>query len=83
MSIRLLLAALAVVAVPVAVLGQQPAPDPNRKPWPERRYCEVYNHIGSRLEKARRCYSKAQRDQMRYEARQATEHAQIIKTHAH
>lgn len=67
MSIRLLLAALAVVAVPVVVLAQQPAPE--RKAKAERRYCVADNDPAGRLRNIRRCYTKAEHDAMKQEAR--------------
>lgn len=78
MSIRLLAAALAVVAVPVAVLAQQPAPETKAKAKAERRYCVVDNDPAGRLRSSvRRCYTKAERDEMRQEARKTIE---IIQT---
>jgi hypothetical protein len=77
MSIRLLAAALAVIAVPVAVLGQQPAPA--RKAKAERRYCEVDNDPAGRLRNIRRCYTKAEREAMKQEARQAVDRIQTMK----
>ena len=77
MSIRLLAAALAVVAVPVAVLAQQPAPQTKQKV--ERRYCEADNDPAGRLRNVRRCYTKAERDAMRREARQTIERIQNMR----
>lgn len=77
MSIRLLAAALAVIAVPVAVMGQQPAPA--RKAKAERRYCEVDNDPAGRLRNIRRCYTKAEREAMKQEARQAVDRIQTMK----
>lgn len=74
MSIRLLAAALAVIAVPVAVMGQQPAPA--RKQAPERRYCVIDNDPAGRLRNVRRCYTKEERAAMKQEAREAIERIQ-------
>jgi hypothetical protein len=74
MSIRLLIAAAAVIAVPVAVMGQQPAPA--RKAKAERRYCVVDNDPAGRLRSMRRCYTKAERDAMKAEAREAIDRIQ-------
>jgi hypothetical protein len=72
MSIRLLIAAAAVIAVPVAVMGQQPA----RKAKAERRYCVIDNDPAGRLRNIRRCYTKAERDAMKAEAREAIDRIQ-------
>lgn len=77
MSIRLLIAAAAVIAVPVAVMGQQPAPP--RKAKAERRYCEVDNDPAGRLRNIRRCYTKAERDAMKAESRRTIERIQNMR----
>ena len=74
MSIRLLIAAAAVIAVPVAVMGQQPTPP--RKAKAERRYCVVDNDPAGRLRNIRRCYTKAERDAMKREARETIDRIQ-------
>jgi len=77
MSIRLLVAALAVVAVPMAVMGQQPAAE--RRPAPAKRYCETYSDVQSRLSGRRRCQTKAERDQLKMESRQVVDRIQLMK----
>lgn len=77
MSIRLLVAALAVVAVPMAVMGQQPASE--RRPAPTKRYCETYSDVQTRLSGRRRCQTKAERDQMKHEARMVVDRIQTMK----
>ena len=70
MSIRTLAALLAVVAVPVAVMAQQPAPE--KKAKAERRFCVVDNDPAGRLRAPiRRCYTREERDAMRAEARKS------------
>jgi Ni/Co efflux regulator RcnB len=77
MSIRLLIAVAAVVAVPMAVSGQEPAR--KTKPTAERRYCQSYTDIQSRLQNRRRCQTRAERDAMKQDARQAVERIQSLK----
>jgi hypothetical protein len=80
MTISALTAAIAVVALPVAVLAHQAVPESASKRDYERRYCVVYSQIGTRLVNARRCHTRAERDALRFEGRLATEHLQILKT---
>ncbi len=80
MSLRLVLAAAAVVAVPVALYAQAPtevAPVASAKS--ERRICEATVEIGSRLSRARRCYSKAEHDAMKAESRAVVDRVQALK----
>lgn len=62
MSIRALLAAIAVVAIPIAVSGEEPlrpAKDPSLK-----KICRVHTETGSRLNQVRRCMSR--REELEY-----------------
>lgn len=77
MSIRLLIAVAAAIAVPVAVMGQTGAPP--RKAKAERRYCETYTDVQTRLSNRRRCQTKAERDAMKHEARQVVDRIQTMK----
>ena len=77
MSLRLVMAAIAVVAVPVALYAQAPAPVAPSKS--ERRVCESTVDIGSRLGRARRCYSKAEHDAMKAESRDVVDRVQSLK----
>jgi len=77
MSLRLVMAAIAVVAVPVALYAQAPAPVAPDKS--ERRVCETTVDIGSRLARARRCYSKAEHDAMKAESREVVDRVQALK----
>jgi hypothetical protein len=77
MSYRLLAATLAVIAVPIAAVGQQPAAEPSAKP--EKRSCETTHEIGSRLALVRRCRSRSERDAHKQEARQTVDRVQALK----
>jgi hypothetical protein len=78
MSIRFFLAALAVVAIP-AMVGAQQQGTP-RKQAPERRVCEAYSDINSKLSGRRRCQTRAERDALRQETRQVIDRIQNLKT---
>lgn len=65
MSIRALVAAFAVVAIPIAVSGQQPAGGSNNSA--EKRICTVHNVTGSRLGRVRRCMTQREREEYRKE----------------
>ena len=71
------LAAIAVVAVPIAVQG---AEGPRRtKPTAEKRTCEVDTPLGSRLGGVRRCRSAAEREAHKAEARRTVDRIQAFK----
>ncbi len=74
---RFMLAAVAVVAVPVAVSGQEGTPP--RKESPAKRTCEANTEIGSRLNRVRSCRTKAEREQMKIEARRTVDRIQALK----
>lgn len=76
-GVRFILAAIAVVAVPVAVSGQENAPP--RKESPARRTCESNAEIGSRLNRVRTCRTKAEREAMKIEARRTVDRIQAQK----
>jgi len=65
MSIRAWVAAIAVVAIPIAVSGQQPAGD--SKDRAEKKICTVHLATGSRLDRVRRCMSRREREEYRKE----------------
>ena len=65
MSIRALVAAIAVVAIPIAVSGQQPAGDSKNRA--EKKICTAHIATGSRLERVRRCMTKREREEYRAE----------------
>lgn len=79
MSIRILLAALVTIAIPIAVIGQ-PAP-PKARDTSQRRVCEVDTQIGTRLGNIRRCRTKAERDAARAESREIAERIQMRKAY--
>ncbi len=75
--VRAFLAALAVVAVPIAVQG---AEGPRRtKPNAEKRTCEVNTPVGSRLGGVRRCRSASEREAHKAEARTTVDRIQAMK----
>lgn len=75
MIVRTFLAALAVIAVPIAVQGAEgPSGPPEAK-----RTCEVNVPTGSRLGGIRRCRTKAERDLAKQEARRVVDRIQAMK----
>jgi hypothetical protein len=78
MSVRALLAAIAVVSVPIAVNGAEPqtqaTPDPQAK-----RTCTVRYEIGSRLNRVRTCRTAAERETAKQEQRQVIDRIQNDK----
>ncbi len=78
MLVRLAFASLAVVAVPIAVFGAEPAPT-RGSDYATKKVCEANVPTGSRLGGVRACRTKAERDQMRAEARQVVERVQALK----
>ncbi len=79
MSIRLFVAAAAVIAVPMAVMGQPAATTKRKEQASERRYCVVDNDPGNRLRRISRCYTKAERDAMRLESRRTIDRIQTAR----
>jgi hypothetical protein len=80
MSFRFLVAAAAVVAIPIAVNGQTSesgtsAPRAN----PERRVCTSNVDLGSRLGRSRTCRTKSEREAAKQEARQVVDRVQSLK----
>ena len=76
--LRNFIAALAVVAVPIAVDGaQEPAPRSSRSST--KKICETNIEIGSRLNRQRRCRTKAEHDEHKAEARQTVDRIQAFK----
>jgi len=73
---RILLSALAIIAVPIAVHGAEgPRPaNPQAK-----RTCEVDQPTGSRLGGIRRCRTAEERDAHKQEARQVVDRMQAFK----
>jgi len=80
MSIRLLVAAAAVIAVPMAVMGQPTTtPTAKRKQPPERRFCVVDNDPSNRLRRISRCYTKVEYAAMRADSRRAIDRIQTMR----
>jgi len=74
---RTLASALAVVVVPIAVLGAEP-PAP-KSDYDNRKVCRVDRNTGSRLGGVQRCRSKAEWDQARQESRRVVDRMQGMK----
>ena len=77
MSVRAVLAAIVVVAVPIAVNGEpqtQTRPDPQAK-----RTCTVRTEIGSRLNSVRTCRTAAEREAAKQEQKQVIDRIQNDK----
>jgi hypothetical protein len=77
MSARALIAALAVVAVPIAVNGAEPqTASPRAQP---KRVCEAHPEIGSRIRTIRSCRSAAELEARKQESRQVIDKVQSLK----
>jgi len=77
MYARALLAAIAIVAIPVAVQGAQ---GQDGRPAPRaKRTCEVTAEIGSRIRHIRRCRSDEERNASKQEARRTVDRIQTMK----
>jgi hypothetical protein len=77
MYARALLAAVAIVAVPIAVQG---APSQDGRPAPQtKRTCEVTAEVGSRIRSIRRCRSAEEREASKAEARRTVDRIQTMK----
>ena len=77
MIVRALLAAAAVVAVPIAVQGSEPASQ--RPDYSQTKICEVKQPTGSRLGGVRRCRTQREREIEQQEARQIVDRVQAFK----
>jgi hypothetical protein len=78
MWVRTLIAAIAVVAVPMAVMGARPATKSKRNNS-TRKICEVRGETGSRLGGVRVCRTKAEWDEIRSDERAVIERVQNRK----
>lgn len=78
MSVRALLAAVAVISVPIAVNGAEPQarsnPDPEAK-----KTCTVRTELGSRLNRIRTCRTAAEREAAKQEQRRVIDRIQADK----
>ena len=77
MIARMFLAAVAVVAIPLAVAGHAQAPTESKET--AKRVCEVNQATGSRLGGVRRCLTRAERAQQRADSQKMTERIQSQK----
>lgn len=78
MSVRALLAAVVVIAAPIAVNGAEP--QPQQKPNPQaKRTCNVRAEIGSRINTVRTCRTAAEREAAKQEQRQVIDRVQANK----
>jgi hypothetical protein len=73
-KLQIIVAAIAVVAIPLSVQGAEGQTAPK-----EKRYCEVNQQIGTRLGAVRTCRTKAERDAARAESRATAERIQSQK----
>jgi hypothetical protein len=73
-----LLAALAVVAIPIAAYGAAQPADKSDDYY-TKKVCEVTTPTGSRLGGTRRCRTQAELDQNRAETKQVIERVQTMK----
>jgi len=76
--IRTLIAAIAVIAIPMAVVGAQ-APATNKGSHSTKKVCDVAQPTGSRLGGVRRCRTPAEREEAKQEARQTVDRIQSMK----
>jgi hypothetical protein len=75
--VRALLAAAALIAIPIAVQG---AENPSQRPDDTTtKVCEVNLATGSRLGGVRRCRTRAEREQAKQEARRVVDRMQAFK----
>lgn len=78
MSVRVLLAAVAVISIPIAVNGAEP--QTSSQPAPRaKRTCTVNTEIGSRLNTVRTCRTAAEREEARQEQRRTIDRVQNLK----
>lgn len=77
MIIRTFVAVVAIVAVPVTVVGAEPAP--RKSESAEKKVCSTDTTIGTRLGSTRRCRTKSERDAAKAEARQTVDRIQLMK----
>ena len=78
MTIRAFIATVAVIAIPVSVVGAQ-QPGRTKSQYSTKRVCEVALPTGSRLGGVRRCRTAAEREQAKQEARQVVDRVQMFK----
>ena len=79
MSVRVLLAALAAVSVPIAVNGAEPQTHQQKVSPQAKRTCTVRPEIGSRINTIRSCRSRAETEEARQEQRRTIDRVQANK----
>jgi len=77
--LRALVAAIAVVAVPIAVQGAEAPRRTPATPAKAKRVCEVTVPMGSRLGGVRRCRSQQEQEEHKAEARDVVDRVQRMK----
>jgi hypothetical protein len=78
MFVRTLISAVALVTVPIAVIGAEPTPR-SQSNESTRKICEIRGETGSRLGAVRVCRTKAERDQAKLEGRRVVERIQNMR----
>ena len=79
MSVRALLAALAVISVPIAVQGAEPDAKQQKVNKQNRRTCTTRPEIGSRINTVRACRSTAETEAARQDQRRTIDRMQANK----
>ena len=79
MSVRALLATLAVVSVPIAVYGAEPQTGQQKLDPQTKRTCTVRPEIGSRIKTIRSCRTAAETEEARQEQRRVVDRVQTNK----
>ena len=80
MSLRALLAAAAVVSLPIAVQGAEPPASQRQKAKDQtKRTCNVRAEIGSRIKTVRTCRTAAETEALRQEHRRTIDRVQTNK----
>ena len=79
MSVRALLAAVAVISVPIAVNGAEPQTQGKTSDPQAKRTCTVRTEIGSRLNRIRTCRTDAEREAAKQEQRRVIDRIQSDK----
>jgi hypothetical protein len=79
MSVRALLAAIAVVSVPIAVNGAEPGTAQQKVSPQTKRVCRVSPEPGSRIRSVRTCRTAAEDEDARQERRRVIDRIQTNK----
>lgn len=79
MIIRSFMAVVAVIAIPMAVVGAEPQQTTRKADHSTKKVCDVAQPTGSRLGGIRRCRTAAEREEHKAEARQVVDRIQMMK----